>query len=293
MIKSVEASPATLEPLPELARFSLDWAHALCRPEHGCLTYHRAWSALRLFDQGGASPQGWNFLQRELRRIPDDAPRRVLISGSADTGLMAVVASAFAERAAVRVALAERCETTLQQNLLFARHLGREVELHRGDVRQLACDPVDAVIGHSFLNYFEDEQLPELAVAWMRVLKPGGVILLSNRLAQAPSPVDTPAVTPEPPATSAGRLGALREHATAYDWHGRELERLETAAIDFWRIPPRRIVTEQTARQALTRAGFEQIRIDYPGTREGDQGSRPRGKSSHPRAEIVARKPLS
>ncbi|HWS75504.1 MAG TPA: hypothetical protein VN324_10230 [Quisquiliibacterium sp.] len=86
---------SSFEPLDRLARFSWDWAPALCQPGHGCQDYHRSWSLVRLLELGGAMPAGVAFFQRELGALAKAGRRRVLVSGGADTGLMAVVVSAY------------------------------------------------------------------------------------------------------------------------------------------------------------------------------------------------------
>jgi SAM-dependent methyltransferase len=226
------------------------------------------------------------------RRSLSPEPLRVLISGAADTALTAIVAHAFRDPDTVRIVLAERCETTVQQNRLFARHLGIGLEVHPGDIRELDCAPVDAIVAHSFLNYFDDTQRDELACAWMRVLKPGGVVLLSNRLERAPHAApDAPARADICTEGSAERLARLEARARTLHWSGADLDQLAQTALEFWRIPARRSVTEQAALGTLERAGFELLGLDYVDDVSDDPGSRPRGKSGHPRAEIVARRP--
>lgn len=249
---------------------------------------------MRLFDQGGGSPQGWGFLKRHLQDLRGDR-RRVLISGSADTGLMAIILSTFVDPASLRIVLADRCETTLQQNLLFARHLGHEVEVHPGDIRSLTCESVDAIVGHSFLNYFDDVQRPELMASWMRALRPGGVLLLSNRLSRSaahapPDPTDA-ATTQDASEAQSRRLAALRSSAASHGWSEHDCDRLVDAALAFWAIPSRKPVLEEAVRLALTRAGFDQIRIDFPPADGACPGPRPLGRSRGPRAEILARRP--
>lgn len=282
--------PSRLEPLPELARFAFDWAPVLCDPAQGCEPYHRAWSAIRLFDQQGASPSGWCHLWAGLRELGGARPLRVMISGCADTGLLAIVASAFPDPAEVEIVLVERCETTVRQNQLYARHLRRAIALHACDIREVQCAPVDAVIGHSFLGYFPDQERTALAAAWRRLLKPGGVLLLSNRLTQAePAPTMPPVQGPVPEA----RLAALRDRAAAHQWSGRDLDTLEAAARNFWSIPPRPKVAEQSVRRALEDAGFTHIRIEYPGAEDSPFLGPRAGNSTLPRAHISAMRPAS
>lgn len=281
-------TPSDLEPLRRLARFTFDWAPALCDPAHGCTDYHRAWSTLRLLDLEGAIPAGWPFLQRELRALAGrDGHLRVLVSGAADTGLPAVVASALPADDTATLVLTDRCETTLAQNRLFARHLGRSFETHRCDAREIACDPVDAVVAHSFLIFFPPAMQAEVLAAWARVLKPGGLLLMSNRLARAPGERRAE----RDPSGVPARLDTLRERAPSLGWVGEDLDALLEVARQFWTRPPMQVLTEDGLRGMLDAAGFDLLRIDY------DEGDAPTGPLSQThagprrgRAEIVARR---
>jgi len=174
-----------IEPLDRLARFSWDWAPLLCDPEHGCCDYHRSWSSVRLLQQGGSLPAGMEFFQRELSSLIELNRKRVLISGAADTGLMTLVCRIFKEFDAVpEVVLIDRCLTTVTQNRLMASYLGLEADIRQGDIRTINCDPVDAVIAHSFLGFFPEPARQQVINAWGRVLSPGGKVLMSTMLAQ-------------------------------------------------------------------------------------------------------------
>lgn len=278
--------PSALEPLEPLARFSRDWAPVLCDPAHGCCGYHRAWSSMRLFDQDGQSPAGWRFFVRELARLPRGPSTRVLISGGADTGLTAIVATALPRHDAT-IVFADRCDTTVQQNLLFARHLRRPIEAHLVDARALDCEPVDAVVAHSFLITFDPEDRRRIVANWARLLKPGGVVLMSNRVA----PDDSPPPRRDPDAVVAERLPVLLERARSSGILGTGLEDLEATARAFWNLPSHAGITETHLREILTDAGLEIVSLAFDHAAAAGPMTRRHDLISHPRAEIVARKP--
>jgi hypothetical protein len=169
------------EPLEQLARFSFDWAETLCAPEHGCTHYHRMWSMIRLLESNGAQPAGAEFFGRELQPLGGSC--RILISGAADTGLAAMILGQLRPRGIVPdFVLVDRCETTLAQNRLFARAAGIAMEVHHDDIRGCSCEPVQAVVAHSFLNFFPREERQKVVDSWARNLEPGGRLLLSQRL---------------------------------------------------------------------------------------------------------------
>jgi len=279
--------PSDLEPLDRLARFAFERAPSLCRPEHGCTDYHRVWSAIRLFDLGGATPAGWPFFRRELQALPADRPLRVLLSGAADTGLASIVAAALPPERAL-IVLTDRCETPIAQNQRFAQALGRPLECHVGDVRALACDPVDAVLAHSFLVFFEPQARQQVVDAWARALRPGGRLLMSNRLVAGGA-----AVRPPPDTDAAiARLPALRERAAAAGWNATECDLLAEAAARFWTRSLLAPLTETALRGLLSGAGLELLALEYDDS-EAPTGpmSRRHRSRERARAEIVARKP--
>lgn len=280
----VNLTPASIEPLARLARFSFDWASTLCCAEHGCADYHRAWSALRLLELDGAVPAGWRFFHDALGKLPEGNNPRVLVSGSADTGLTAIAAFALP---GARIVVADRCATTLEQNRLFARHLGREFELHQGDLQALDCAPVDAVLAHSFLIFFTPAQQREVVNTWRRVLKPGGVLLMSNRLTTA----TTPTLPRHTEAELEARLVRLADRAASLGWAGADIEALRTTAQRFWSQPGSPRMAEAQLRALLDEGGFDLLQLDY------DDSKAPSGPRSQThaaqkgyRAEIIARR---
>lgn len=280
---------SSFEPLDRLARFSWDWAPALCQPGHGCQDYHRSWSLVRLLELGGAMPAGVAFFQRELGALANAGRRRVLVSGGADTGLMAVVVSAYREVGVdPEIVFADRCETTCTQNHLFARELGLEVEIRRCDITAIDCAPVDAIVAHSFLPFFEGPLRQQVVQAWARVMRPGGALLISNAIAEDeaqwaqvrdPEKIEARRRTLEQAAIRAGYdapTAALMAATAARFWHSSRVR------------PP--ALTEANLRAGLGLAGFDvrafDARVRMPA--EGPSAMVFSGADKRPRAEIVA-----
>jgi SAM-dependent methyltransferase len=277
---------ASAEPLSQLARFAFDWAPVLCCPEHGCTTYHRAWSPLRLVESGGALPAGKAFFHSHLQALGPDA--RILISGGADTGLLALAATAFdGRRDLPSFVFADRCETTVMQNRLLARSLGLRLEAGAADIREFECAPVDAVLAHSFLIYFDAEGQDAVIRNWSRLLKPGGRVLMSNRLAD-PSVERT---TERDPVDIGHKLRALERNLSKLDWPAADRETLKSLAAQLWSTPKRGPLSKPRLLECLERAGLELESLE---TTEAD-GQGPVGYFSRStgRSQIVARKPAS
>jgi len=178
-------SSSQIEPLDRLARFSWDWAPLLCDPAHGCGDYHRCWSSVRLLQKNGVLPAGIEFFTRELAGLVEANRNRVLISGAADTGLLALICTIFKTlNATPEIVLVDRCRTTVTQNSVLASYLGLEADIRQADITILDCKPVDAVIAHSFLGFFPESARQQVINTWGRVLSPGGKVLMSTSLAQ-------------------------------------------------------------------------------------------------------------
>lgn len=177
------ANAGVVEPLEALGRFAWDWAEILCDKTHGCADYHRMWTLVRLLESDGALPAGSAFFDAELPKAARDGTARVLVSGGADTGLMTLAVNACA-RADVtpEIVMMDRCETPITQCRLFARQIGVAFDGFKGTLDTLDIVPVDAIVAHSFLAFIPQEARPALFQAWSRHLRPGGRVLMSQRL---------------------------------------------------------------------------------------------------------------
>lgn len=279
-----------LEPVERLARFSWDWAPTLCQPEHGCANYHRTWSMVRLLELGGALPAGLDFFRRELGLLADAGKRRVLVSGGADTGVMALVVEAFrAAGVRPRITFVDRCETSCWQNRLFARELGLDADVRCMDAAQVDGEPVDAVVSHSFLHFFEGAKRQEVLRAWAGVLAPGGVILMSTPL--APNDAEWKRI-PDPVAIEERRQ-ALEASALRAGWPATRAGQLGSVAVAAWSVSPRRwpALTRESLLLGLAQAGFDLRSIDVaaPVGSPSNLGTPPDKRRE--RAEVVASRP--
>lgn len=255
-----KATPCAFEPLDRLARFSWDWAESLCNPAHGCQDYHRSWSMVRLLNQGGALPNGQAFFDRELGRVAAAGGRRVLISGGADTGVLALVVSAF-QKAGVhpQVIFTDRCKTPCLQNTLFAHHLGLDLTVFHGNITDLACEPVDAIVAHSFLLFFGREDRQRVLETWARHLKPGGVILTSQSLHGDENQVRIKDAGKIP-----AQVEALRSSAQRHGLQDAEIETLTEVAQRFWllQLSQLPLVTEENLAAGLKKVGLEILHLE-------------------------------
>lgn len=172
------------EPLDKIAQFAFDWAELLCDPSHECMPYHRSWAMLRLIEMGGALPAGEEFFRRGINNAAQNGKVHVLISGGADSGVMALaVESALREGIDIRVTAVDRCRTSLEQMRLYGATNGIKTDIIQCSLEQIPANlNVDAILGHTVLPFIPINLRPKVFKSWFETLRPGGYILLSQRL---------------------------------------------------------------------------------------------------------------
>ena len=187
LVKDIE------EPLEESAPLAWRLAPQLCYtdPATGetCAWIHGLWQYLRLMGLVTAPQHHGEFYRKAFSGVtnPSSAPR-VLISGTADYGMLAHVLAAFGGRAP-RITVVDRCDTPLRLNQWYAARLACEIRTRRCDILDLADDdPYDVVCTHSFLGQFSPAQRVKLLGKWHQLLRPGGLAITVNRVRPAASP---------------------------------------------------------------------------------------------------------
>ena len=171
------------EGLARLARFAFEWSGTLCQAEHGCESYHRMWSAVRLIEAGGALPAGEAFMTARLPEFARNGSVRILLSGTADTGLLALMhRAALANGIGASFTVIDRCQTPLEQCRLYGLAHDLEVVTIRQTPDQIAASDHDLVVAHSFLSFIPPPARAGVLAGWARALRKGGGVLLSQRL---------------------------------------------------------------------------------------------------------------
>jgi SAM-dependent methyltransferase len=174
-----------VEPLEESALVAWTAAPSLCAgaPESldSCLWYHRIWQYLRLLDIITSIRTNTAFLLATFERLAPTHPR-VLISGSADYAMLAHVREAFGAHP-LDVTFVDLCATSVRMNQWYADRYGLSLTATRGDALAVETDrPFDLVCTHNFLCRFEDEARQRLVNRWHAVLRPGGVVVTTQRV---------------------------------------------------------------------------------------------------------------
>jgi SAM-dependent methyltransferase len=173
------------EPLAESAPIAWSLAPALCAGDpasrDSCLWYHRIWQYLRLLDIITSIRTNTPFLLATLARLAPTHPR-VLISGSADYAMLAHLREAFGAHP-LDVTIVDRCATSVRINQWYADRYGVGLTPIRGDALAVDTDrPFDLVCTHNFVGRFDRDARQRLVDRWHAVLRPGGVVVTTQRV---------------------------------------------------------------------------------------------------------------
>lgn len=167
----------------------LAWKHApdLC-PGEGvvqCHAYHRVWQYLLLLKVVSSLRTDTAFMIEQLRiRLVDHPRSRILISGAAEYGMLAhVLWAARLARTAPPIVVLDQCATPLMLNRWYAERAGAMIETVQADVLKFdAAESFDIICTHSFLGWFCPADKQRLLTRWRNNLKPGGVVVTTQRL---------------------------------------------------------------------------------------------------------------
>lgn len=179
-------SPTLDEPLAQSAPIAFRLAHEHCTEgPTGCRAYHSMWQYFRLIGLISTIRTNSAFLMETLQRLAHPATcRRVLISATADYGMLAHLVHAY-RRAPVEpdITVVDLCETPLALNRWYAEQYATEIRTCRSDIRHYRNDePFDLICTHSFLGRLTPQMRSEVVGAWRALLHPGGRVVTAARV---------------------------------------------------------------------------------------------------------------
>jgi SAM-dependent methyltransferase len=187
-LRVARADPLELildEPLARAARLARDIAPDRCLPAVGCGPYHGLVQYLRLLGIV-ASPQRHGYFYREalVEQARSRSPLRVLIAGAADASMLIHVLEACA---AAEVTVIDRCATPLVVCDWYGRDRGVAVRTVQSDVAGFHDgDRYDLICTESLLTLIHPDDRPDVMANWRALLRPGGRIVTTARIAGAP-----------------------------------------------------------------------------------------------------------
>jgi SAM-dependent methyltransferase len=204
--------PRYAEDLPRLAAEAYELSGRLCGT---CRDMHALWTYIRLSRAStGVEAQASN-LEAQLTALFAGGRRHVLIAGSQDTGVLALVARAGAGPE-MNITVLDICETPLELCRAFAKQWSLPIETVRQDLLDLDIQQrFDIVLVHGTLQYISADRRADVLARMQRAIRPGGrLVLLFN--------------------TSRSVAGEVAQESRAGygDWVIDELTRLDVALPD-------------------------------------------------------------
>jgi ubiquinone/menaquinone biosynthesis C-methylase UbiE len=176
------------EPLKELSLFTFYWAKHFCEPS--CRLYHQNWSITRFIQNGNQLPDHAAYFIEKIQNYHALGHKNLLISGAADTGMLAIVHEALMSNKTglqnFSITLIDRCPTVIEQNRLYAKSIKLPINLICGDILSTPLHDFDMVMAHSFINFFSEEKKQDLFHAWSSLLTEKGVLLIYNKTQDDP-----------------------------------------------------------------------------------------------------------
>jgi hypothetical protein len=207
------------EPLALSAPLAWRLAPQLCNKNSAggsdCSAAHAIWQYLRLLGLIGSLDARADFYWRSFAQVTGSgAAPRILISGTADYGMLAHAIATFRSRGVEPcITVIDLCETPLALNRWYAERVACRIETCRADIFSYENSaPFDAVCTDSFIGRFPHAQWPRLCAKWHDLLRVGGIFITDNRL--RPSNTDE-RLTFSPEKVSAFTAAVLRAASAA------------------------------------------------------------------------------
>ncbi|OLF06158.1 hypothetical protein BLA60_33010 [Actinophytocola xinjiangensis] len=182
----------------------------------GCRSYHAWWQYWRAI--GLVSTPDWH-VANYADVFAGDRDARVLVSGTADHGVLRHLAQAGARGP---IAVLDLCPTPLEMCSWYAsEHLPGPLSTHRADVLAAPFGEAefDLITTYAFLSRFPDPVKERVVAGWRAMLRPGGRVLTTIRL-EPEVPMSVPELDELSPrllaAVDDGDPGILHEVAAAY-----------------------------------------------------------------------------
>jgi SAM-dependent methyltransferase len=163
------------EDLPRLAAENFVIANRTCR---SCEHMHALWPYIRLARASTGIEGASSRLDLILRELIAEGHRSVLIAGSQDTGLMALVARA-AGTSASEITILDRCASPLESCRRLAKAWSLPIETMQQDLMNLEVENrFDIALVHGTLHYIPPDCRIDVLVRLRQALRPAGVLVL-------------------------------------------------------------------------------------------------------------------
>ena len=172
----------------DAAKFAHAYAREHCHTyaeNQTCAWYHGSWQFLRLLDLVSTPVAHAFHYDRQLDEISQDSRfKNILVSGSADAGLVKTIREAYLHRnAEINLSVVDICPTPLKICREYAASAGIPITTLEQDILNgLPADSFDAIFTHSFMGYFDDDNRQLLIRQWSNSLRKGGRLITVQRI---------------------------------------------------------------------------------------------------------------
>jgi hypothetical protein len=165
-----------MQALPKTSALALSLAPTTCDPE--CQSYHAVWGFMRLFGNLPAVAKDHAFMLAAIGEAIEAGAQRVMVSGSADHGVLAYVIAAFNDAGVCPdITVIDQCETPLKVCTSYAHDLGQTIKTQACDALTYSGGPFDLIVAHNFLNFFSPDAREELVRNWSTLLAENGRVI--------------------------------------------------------------------------------------------------------------------
>jgi SAM-dependent methyltransferase len=164
------------EDLPRLAAENFEIANRTCR---SCGHMHALWPYIRLARAAVGAEGTSSPLDSVLAGLVAEGRRSVLIAGSQDTGLLALVARACGT---TDIVILDRCPTPLESCRRLARTWSLPIATMQEDLMNLDMqDRFDMALVHGTLHYIPIDHRVDVLARLRQSLRPAGRLVLLFR----------------------------------------------------------------------------------------------------------------
>jgi SAM-dependent methyltransferase len=218
------------EHLYDLAAEAYELSNRLCAD---CGDLHALWPYIRLARASTGVEARQSALENELGTLFNRGLRDVLIAGCQDTGLLAVVARAGADRN-IKITVLDICETPLELCRRTAKQWSLPIETLRVDLAELETPSAfDIVLVHGTLHFISANRRAEALKRIRRAIRSSGRLVLFFNTSRS------------------AMLDSRRYAAAEYgEWIVSELRRLNVPLPDSERVLRERLDEHHRRRQA-------------------------------------------
>jgi hypothetical protein len=188
----IPTRPKPIEDLKKQAHDAFQLSASLCG---ACRPYHAVYPYMRLAGRKRGVDADREVLEPLLARFVSEGARRILIAGSADPGVLALVLAAAAPHP-VAITVVDLCPTPLAVCRTLAQRHGIRLETQAACVSQMElAREYDLLVAHSVLNFVATALHGAVLERFAKALAPGGSLVMTTTVSSNLPPVDAAALS--------------------------------------------------------------------------------------------------